>query len=139
MNNTKIKDINIKKEKFITFIFEIAYKSKKPYLFTMYNEKELQCVNTREDLIKMDITIQNEIKTKLIQKIQKTSKVFENRANEFYELELVGDVRQKGMLMGVELVNDYFIKTKKSINKIVFDEGRKHNIFFRTLGNVAVS
>ena len=75
-------------------------------------------------------------KTKLIQKIQKTSKVFENRANEFYELELVGDVRQKGMLMGVELVNNNLIKTKKSINKVVFDEGRKHNIFFRTLGNV---
>ena len=77
-------------------------------------------------------------KTKLIQKIQKTSKVFENRANEFYELELVGDVRQKGMLMGIELVNNNLLKTKKSINKIVFDEGRKHNIFFRTLGNVVM-
>jgi len=77
-------------------------------------------------------------KTKLIQKIQKTSKVFENRVNEFYELELVGDVRQKGMLMGVELVNNNLLKTKKSINKIVFDEGRKHNIFFRTLGNVVM-
>ena len=58
--------------------------------------------------------------------------------NEFYELELVGDVRQKGMLMGVELVNNNLIKTKMSINKIVFDEGRKHNIFFRTLGNVVM-
>ena len=78
-------------------------------------------------------------KTKLIQKIQKTSKVFENRVNEFYELEQVGDVRQKGMLMGVELIiNNNSIKTKKSINKIVFDEGRKHNIFFRTLGNVVM-
>jgi len=78
-------------------------------------------------------------KTKLIQKIQKTSKVFENRVNEFYELEQVGDVRQKGMLMGVELIiNNNSIKTKKSINKIVFDEGKKHNIFFRTLGNVVM-
>jgi len=77
-------------------------------------------------------------KTKLIQKIQKTSKVFKDRANEFYELELVGDVRQKGMLMGVELINNNLIKTKKSINKIVFDEGKKHNIFFRTLGNVVM-
>ena len=66
-NLIKIKDRNIKKEKFITDIFEIAYKSKKPFLFTMCNEKELQGVNTREDLIKMDITIQNEIKKKLIQ------------------------------------------------------------------------
>ena len=40
--------------------------------------------------------------------------------------------------MGVELVNNNLIKTKKSINKIVFDEGRKHNIFFRTLGNVVM-
>jgi adenosylmethionine-8-amino-7-oxononanoate aminotransferase len=77
-------------------------------------------------------------KTKLIQKIQKTSKVFKNRANEFYELELVGDVRQKGMLMGIELINNNLIKTKKSINKTVFDEGKKHNIFFRTLGNVVM-
>jgi len=78
-------------------------------------------------------------KTKLIQKIQKTSKVFENRVDEFYELEIVGDVRQKGMLMGVELVNNNnSLKTKKSINKIVFDEGKKHNIFFRTLGNVVM-
>ena len=73
------------------------------------------------------------------QKIQKTSKVFENRVNEFYKLEQVGDVRQKGMLMGVELIiNNNSIKTKKSINKIVFDEGKKHNMFFRTLGNVVM-
>ena len=43
------------------------------------------------------------------------------------------------MLMGVELIiNNNSIKTKKSINKIVFDEGKKHNIFFRTLGNVVM-
>ena len=77
-------------------------------------------------------------KTKLIQKIQKTSKILENRANEFYELDVVGDVRHKGMLMGVELINNNSNKTRKSINKIVFEEGRKHNIFFRTLGNVVM-
>ena len=77
-------------------------------------------------------------KTKLIQKIQKTSKILENRANEFHELDVVGDVRHKGMLMGVELINNNSNKTRKSINKIVFEEGRKHNIFFRTLGNVVM-
>ena len=75
-------------------------------------------------------------KTKLIQKIQKTSKLLGNRANEFYELDVVGNVRHKGMLMGVELINNNSNKTRKSINKIVFEEGKKHNIFFRTLGNV---
>jgi len=77
-------------------------------------------------------------KTKLIQKIQKTSKILENRANEFYELDVVGNVRHKGMLMGIELINDNSNKTRKSINKIVFEEGKKHNIFFRTLGNVVM-
>ena len=77
-------------------------------------------------------------KTKLIQKIQKTSKILENRANEFYELDVVGDVRHKGMLKGVELINNNSNKTRKSINKIVFEEGKKHNIFFRTLGNVVM-
>ena len=38
--------------------------------------------------------------------------------------------------MGIELVNNNL--TKKSINKIVFDEGKKHKIFFRTLGNVVM-
>jgi len=77
-------------------------------------------------------------KMKLIQKIQKTSKIFENRASEFYELDVVGDVRHEGMLMGIELMNNNSIKTRKSINKIVFEEGKKHNIFFRTLGNVVM-
>ena len=44
------------------------------------------------------------------------------------------------MLMGIELVSDKDkkspFKAKKSINKIVFDEGKKHHIFFRTLGNI---
>ena len=79
-------------------------------------------------------------KTRLIEKIQKTSSVFKNRINEFFDLELVGDVRHKGMLVGIELVNDKIkknpIKTRRSINKTVFDEGIKHNIFFRTLGNI---
>ena len=79
-------------------------------------------------------------KTKLIQKIQKTSQIFKNRISEFNDLELVGDVRHKGMLTGIELVDNKDsktpIKSEKSINKIVFDEGRKHNIFFRTLGNI---
>ena len=44
--------------------------------------------------------------------------------------------------MGIELVQNRSRKTplklKKSINKIVFEQGRKNHIFFRTLGNIVM-
>ena len=81
-------------------------------------------------------------KYNLINKIQKTSKIFQDRINEIHNLDLVGDIRHKGMVMGIELVKNK--KSKKpftadhSINKIVFEEGRKNNIYFRTLGNIVM-
>ncbi len=81
-------------------------------------------------------------KHNLIQKIKKKSLIFQKRTNEFLDLELVGDVRTKGMVMGIELVSNKKrktpLKTKKSINKLVFEEGRKHNVYFRTLGNIVM-
>ena len=81
-------------------------------------------------------------KYNLINKIQKTSKIFQDRINEIHNLDLVGSIRHKGMVMGIELVKNK--KSKKpftaehSINKIVFEEGRKNNIYFRTLGNIVM-
>ena len=76
----------------------------------------------------------------LIKKIQKTSKIFESRINEISNLELVGDIRHKGMVMGIELVHDTKsnrpISFSQSVNKVVFEEGRKNKIYFRTLGNI---
>ncbi|KAF6247589.1 adenosylmethionine--8-amino-7-oxononanoate transaminase [Nitrosopumilus sp. b3] len=81
-------------------------------------------------------------KKKLIKKIQKTSKVFEKFYQEISEIDIVGDIRHKGMLMGIELVTDKEKKTpihpKKSINKIFFEEGRKQGIYLRTLGNIVM-
>jgi len=81
-------------------------------------------------------------KNNLIKKIQKTSKVFEKYYEEISKLESVGDVRHKGMLMGIELVTNKNKKTpihpKKSINKIFFEEGKKHGIYLRTLGNIVM-
>jgi adenosylmethionine-8-amino-7-oxononanoate aminotransferase len=78
----------------------------------------------------------------LIKKIQKSSKVFEKYYDEISKLEMVGDIRHKGMLMGIELVTDKKRKTpihpKKSINKIFFEEGKKHEIYLRTLGNIVM-
>ena len=75
----------------------------------------------------------------LIKKIQKTSKVFENRINDISNLDIVGEIRHKGMVMGIDLVQNKNsnkpISSKTSINKLVFEEGRKHQIYFRTLGN----
>ena len=81
-------------------------------------------------------------KNNLIKKIQKTSKVFEKYFEEISQLESVGDIRHKGMLMGIEVVTDKKKKTpihpKKSINKIFFEEGKKNGIYLRTLGNIVM-
>jgi adenosylmethionine---8-amino-7-oxononanoate aminotransferase len=81
-------------------------------------------------------------KNNLIKKIQKTSKTFEKYYNEISEIDIVGDIRHKGMLMGIELVKDKSkkipIAPKKSINKIFFEEGKKNGIYLRTLGNIVM-
>ena len=81
-------------------------------------------------------------KNNLIKKIQKTSKVFEKFYTEISKIDIVGDIRHKGMLMGIELVTNQKKKTpihpKKSINKIFFEQGRKQGIYLRTLGNIVM-
>ena len=81
-------------------------------------------------------------KNKLIAKIKKTSKRFERRISEIAKLELVGDVRHKGMLMGVELVSNKKekkpVEPAKKIYKRIFIEGKKHHIYLRTLGQIVL-
>ena len=81
-------------------------------------------------------------KNNLIKKVQKTSKVFEKHYDEISNIDIVGDVRHKGMLMGIELVTNRDKKTpihpKKSINKIFYEIGRKNGIYLRTLGNIVM-
>jgi len=81
-------------------------------------------------------------KNNLINKIQKTSKIFKRYYDEFLELGIVGDVRHRGMLMGIELVKDKNkkipINPKISINKIFYEAGKRHGIYLRTLGNIVM-
>ena len=81
-------------------------------------------------------------KNNLIKKIQKTSKVFERHYDEILGIDIVGDIRHKGMLMGIELVQDKSKKTpihpRKSINKIFYETGKKNGIYLRTLGNIVM-
>ena len=76
----------------------------------------------------------------LIRKIQKTSKVFEEYRQRLMAHKMVGDVRHKGMLMGIDLVSDKAEKTpvesETSLNKILYEEGRRHGIYLRSLGNI---
>lgn len=79
---------------------------------------------------------------KLISQIQIKSKIFEKYYDEISKITIVGDIRHQGMLMGIELVKNQNtkepIRSKKSINKIIFDEGRKNGIYLRTLGNIVM-
>ena len=81
-------------------------------------------------------------KYNLIKQVQKTSKIFEKYSPEILDIDIVGDVRHKGMLMGIELVSNKKkktpIRTKKSINKVFFEEGKKQGIYLRTLGNIVM-
>lgn len=81
-------------------------------------------------------------KNNLIKSIQKTSKIFEEYYEDISNLDLVGDIRHKGMLMGIELVKNKEkkipISPKKSINKIFFEIGKKNGIYLRTLGNIVM-
>ena len=81
-------------------------------------------------------------KNNLIKKIQNTSKVFERYFDEISEIDIVGDIRHKGMLMGIEIVKDKAKKTpispKKSINKIFYEIGKKNGVYLRTLGNIVM-
>jgi len=81
-------------------------------------------------------------KYKLIDQIKKRSKIFEDYYDEISNLGVVGDIRHKGMLMGIELVKNKKKKTpitsKRSINKIIFEQGKKNGIYLRTLGNIVM-
>jgi len=81
-------------------------------------------------------------KYKLIDQIKKSSKIFEDYYDEISNLGIVGDIRHKGMLMGIELVKNKKKKTpitsKRSINKIIFEQGKKNGIYLRTLGNIVM-
>ena len=81
-------------------------------------------------------------KYNLIKKIQKTSKIFSKYYDDISAIDIVGDIRHKGMLMGIELVSNKKkkipIQTKKSINKVFFEEGKKNGIYLRTLGNIVM-
>ena len=81
-------------------------------------------------------------KYNIMSKIKKNATYLRRRINEISDLELVGDVRHKGMLMGIELVSNKDKKSpilpEKRMQYRVFNEAKKHKIYLRTLGNIVM-
>jgi adenosylmethionine-8-amino-7-oxononanoate aminotransferase len=81
-------------------------------------------------------------KNNLISKNRTKIRQFERRIDEISNLNLVGDVRHKGMLMAVELVSNKNKKTPitpdKKIHQKIFVEAKRHKIYLRTLGHIVM-
>jgi adenosylmethionine-8-amino-7-oxononanoate aminotransferase len=85
------------------------------------------------DIFKKEKTLENmQVKIKLL------SKGFER----FMLLDSVGDIRQRGFMVGIELVKDKILKQpfdwSEKIGVRVCMEARKHGVILRPLGNVIV-
>jgi adenosylmethionine-8-amino-7-oxononanoate aminotransferase len=80
-------------------------------------------------------------KERLIERVRDNARVIGDRAREFMEYGIVGDVRYKGMLLAVELVDDRTtmraLRLKdKRINYAITEKAFKRNLFLRPLGNI---
>ena len=80
-------------------------------------------------------------KEKLIDDVHRKSRIIEKRLEEIEELEIVGDIRHKGMLVGIELVNNKNSKEpcvvkKKRINYLIMQESLRRGVFLRSLAHI---
>jgi adenosylmethionine-8-amino-7-oxononanoate aminotransferase len=78
----------------------------------------------------------------LLEKVRKTSESLKRLLARFYDLSHVGEVRQKGFMVGIELVENR--RTRKAyapgekIGQRVIMEARKQGVIIRPLGDVIV-
>ena len=81
-------------------------------------------------------------KQKTIEKLQPKIELLQKRFKDFYELRCVGDIRQAGMMVGIELVKDKATKQafepKEKIGVRVIERARKKGAILRPLGPVIV-
>jgi adenosylmethionine-8-amino-7-oxononanoate aminotransferase len=74
-------------------------------------------------------------KDRLIARIGKSSAYLAKRLQEFYKLKHVGDIRQIGMMVGIELVN---FPAETRMGHQVTLEARKRGVMIRPLGDVII-
>src|SRR5690606_12401133 len=80
-------------------------------------------------------------KSNLVQKIQTNARYIASRLREFAKSPIVGDIRHKGLLAGIELTKDnnkalLVLRNKKRINYFVMQESLKMGVHLRPLGNI---
>jgi len=78
----------------------------------------------------------------LLQKVRTSSELLKRLLARFYDLAHVGEVRQKGFMVGIELVENRRAKKAygpgEKIGQKVVWEARKHGVIIRPLGDVIV-
>ena len=81
-------------------------------------------------------------KQKTLEKLQPKIRLIKNRLEAFYKLKCVGDIRQCGAMVGIELVRDKTTKApfeiKEKIGVRVIERARKKGAILRPLGPVIV-
>lgn len=80
-------------------------------------------------------------KKNLIEDVKKKARLIKRRLDEINSIEIVGDVRHKGMLVGIELVKDKkskkpFTIKGKEISHLIMQESLKRGVFLRPLGHI---
>ena len=81
-------------------------------------------------------------KERVLHRLQSKIKDLSGQLRMFYNLRYVGDVRQKGMMVGIELVKDKATKTpfpwEEKVGIKVCQKVRERGVLLRPLGNVIV-
>jgi adenosylmethionine---8-amino-7-oxononanoate aminotransferase len=76
----------------------------------------------------------------LTQQIKLSSEYIASRVHEFSDSPIVGDIRHKGMLVGIELTKNnkpiVSLKNKEIINYFIMQESLKMGVHLRPLGNI---
>jgi adenosylmethionine---8-amino-7-oxononanoate aminotransferase len=79
-------------------------------------------------------------KRNLVSDVQRKSQALAGKLQKLYELPIVGDIRQKGLMIGIEIVKDkktkeIFDRSEQIEHKIIL-EARKRGLIIRPLGPV---